>query len=111
MRRLLVSRLLLSTRRSAGATSSNLTLHNHNRTLVNTRRNFNRPFGMDEPFEQMAREGEPKCDEPTAAAAPKQEEQADALPELSAREFRVFNRMAEHMDMFVSGEGRAGWRV
>lgn len=54
---------------------------------------------MEEPFEKMAKEGEPMCDKPTAAAAPKKEEQD--LPKLSAKEFRVYNNMAEHMDMFV----------
>lgn len=53
---------------------------------------------MEEPFEKMAQEGEPKCDVPTAAAAPEKEEQV--LPKLSAKDFRVYNRMAEHMDMF-----------
>lgn len=53
---------------------------------------------MEKPFEKME-EQIPKASEPTSAAAPKQEEQD--LPKLSPQEFRVYNRMAEHMDMFV----------
>jgi len=54
---------------------------------------------MEQPFEKMEQEGVPKCDQPSDAAAAKQEEQQ--VPKLSAQEFRVYNRMAEHMDMFV----------
>lgn len=54
---------------------------------------------MEQPFEKMADEGVPHCDKPTEAAAPKKEEQE--LPKMSTAEFRVYNRMAEHMDMFV----------
>lgn len=53
---------------------------------------------MAKPFEKME-EQIPKASEPTSAAAPKQEEQD--LPKLSPQEFRIYNRMAEHMDMFV----------
>lgn len=53
---------------------------------------------MEGPFEKMAEEM-PKADQPTKAAAPKQEEQD--LPKLTEQEFRIYNRMAEHMDMFV----------
>ena len=49
---------------------------------------------------EMEAAGVLKKGEPTAAAAPEQEQQKE-LPELSAAEFRVYNRMAEHMDMFV----------
>ena len=55
---------------------------------------------MEQPFEQMADEGVPKCAGPTEASVPKQDEQA--LPKLSAQEFRQYNRMAEHMNYFVS---------
>ena len=50
-------------------------------------------------FKKMEEEGVPKVGEPTKAAQTKQEEQD--LPKLSAAEFRVYNRMAEHMDQFV----------
>lgn len=50
---------------------------------------------------EMEANGLPKTGQPTEAAAPKQEQQKE-LPKLSAAEFRVYNRMAEHMDMFVS---------
>jgi len=53
---------------------------------------------MSNPFEKMAEEI-PQASAPTEAAAPKQEEQD--LPKLSPQEFRTYNRMAEHMDMFV----------
>ena len=49
---------------------------------------------------EMEAAGVHKKGEPTAAAAPEQEQQKE-LPKLSAAEFRVYNRMAEHMDMFV----------
>ncbi|KAI7249877.1 hypothetical protein KC343_g13412 [Hortaea werneckii] len=52
----------------------------------------------ENPFREMAREGVPRTDEPTHVAAPKKEEQD--LPKLSPQEFRIYNRMAEHMDMF-----------
>ena len=48
----------------------------------------------DKPFEKMEAEI-PKASEPSKAAAPKQEEQD--LPKLSPQEFRIYNRMAEHM--------------
>ena len=50
-------------------------------------------------FKKMEEEGVPKVGQPTEAAQTKKEEQD--LPKLSAAEFRVYNRMAEHMDMFV----------
>ncbi|GAB1727299.1 hypothetical protein NU195Hw_g365t1, partial [Hortaea werneckii] len=52
----------------------------------------------ENPFREMAREGVPRTDEPTHVAAPKKEEQD--LPKLGPQEFRIYNRMAEHMDMF-----------
>lgn len=55
---------------------------------------------MSQPFEKMSEAGIPKTAEPSEAAAPKKE--AQGLPKLSLQEFRIYNRMAEHMDMFVS---------
>jgi len=62
-------------------------------------------------FREMEANGLHKQGQPTAAAAPDQEQQVKeakeekkdekVLPKLSAAEFRVYNRMAEHMDMFV----------
>lgn len=52
-----------------------------------------------QPFDKMA-EQIPKAKEPTEAAAPAKEDQD--VPKMSPQEFRVYNRMAEHMDMFVS---------
>lgn len=73
-----------------------------------SRRNFSRSLhkqsdnmGVEDAFREMEANGVPKQGQPTCAAAPKQEEQKE-LPKLSAAEFRVYNRMAEHMDMFVS---------
>ena len=57
-------------------------------------------MGVEDAFREMEANGVPKQGQPTPAAAPQQEEQKD-LPKLSAAEFRVYNRMAEHMDMFV----------
>lgn len=54
---------------------------------------------MEKPFEQMA-DQIPKASHPGEAAAPNKQEQG--LPELSPQEFRIYNRLAEHMDMFVS---------
>lgn len=51
-----------------------------------------------QPFAKMAEEI-PKAKEATDAAAPKKEEQD--VPKMSPQEFRVYNRMSEHMDMFV----------
>lgn len=53
----------------------------------------------EEGFQKMEEEGVPKAGAPTEAAQTKKEEQD--LPKLSPAEFRVYNRMAEHMDMFV----------
>jgi protein-disulfide isomerase len=63
-------------------------------------------------FREMEANGVHKQGQPTAAAAPDQKQQEKeakeeekeekVLPKLSAAEFRVYNRMAEHMDMFVS---------
>jgi hypothetical protein len=75
-------------------------------------------------FREMEANGLHKQGEPTAAAVPdqeqqekeakeekKEEEEVKALPKLSAAEFRVYNRMAEHMDMFVRyyGPPRRPW--
>jgi len=67
-------------------------------------------MGVDDAFAEMEAAGVPKKGQPTAAAAPEQEQQKE-LPRLSAAEFRVYNRMAEHMDMFVRflGSGFASW--
>lgn len=62
--------------------------------------NFNTMEPQQQPFEAMAKEGVPKAEEPTGVAKPEREEQN--LPKLSPQDFRVYNRMAEHMDMFVS---------
>ena len=101
MLRLLVSGLLLSTvRRPAIATA-----HIHNaaplsRALTASATCRNNPnYIMEQPFEKMAEEGVPKCDKPSEVSAPKKEDQD--LPKMSPQEFRVYNRMAEHMDMFV----------
>ena len=99
MLRLLVSGLLLSTvRRPVAAAHTHNVLHSRALTSTATcRANYNNI--MEQPFEKMAQEGVPKCDKPTVVSAPKKEEQD--LPKLSAQEFRIYNRMAEHMDMFV----------
>jgi hypothetical protein len=57
-------------------------------------------MGIEDACREMEAAGVAKKGEPTAAAAPEQEQQKE-LPKLSAAEFRVYNRMAEHMDMFV----------
>lgn len=54
----------------------------------------------EDAFREMEANGVPKQGQPTAAAAPEQEQQEE-LPKLSAAEFKIYNRMAEHMDMFV----------
>lgn len=56
-------------------------------------------MGVEDACREMEAAGVHKNGEPTAAAAPEQEQQKE-LPKLSAAEFRVYNRMAEHMDMF-----------
>ena len=85
----------MSTFRRTNAVQSHNVLHN--RALTSTCRNLVNT--MENPFEKMAEEGVPKTDKPTEVAAPKKEEQD--VPKLSPQEFRVYNRMAEHMDMFV----------
>ena len=57
-------------------------------------------MSVEDACREMEAAGVHKKGEPTAAAAPEQEQQKE-LPKLSAVEFRVYNRMAEHMDMFV----------
>jgi len=95
MLRPLVSGLLLSVYRRPVTALSHNTLYS--RALISsTCRN---PNIMEQPFEKMAEEGVPKADGPTEVAAPKKEEQD--VPKLSPQEFRIYNRMAEHMDMFV----------
>lgn len=61
-------------------------------------------MGVDDAFREMEAAGVPKQGQPTAAAAPQQEQQKE-LPKLSTAEFRVYNRMAEHMDLFVRLRG------
>lgn len=80
-------------------------------TAASLRNDFTRHFtaspvprsdnmGVEDACREMEAAGVHKNGEPTAAAAPEQEQQKE-LPKLSAAEFRVYNRMAEHMDMFV----------
>ena len=71
------------------------TVNRNTRTFTTSIRLFS---NMEKPFEKME-EQIPKASEPTNAAAPKQEDQE--LSKLSPQEFRTYNRMAEHMDMFV----------
>lgn len=56
---------------------------------------------MEEPFEKMEEAGVPKAAEPSTAAMPTKEAQEKVLPKLSPQEFKAYNSMAEHMDMFV----------
>jgi hypothetical protein len=80
-------------------TAANLGHHSIRQlTASSVRRSDN--MGVDDAFAEMEAAGVPKKGQPTAAAAPAQEQQKE-LPKLSAAEFRVYNRMAEHMDMFV----------
>lgn len=55
-------------------------------------------MGAERPFERMEDEGVPKADAPS-------EQVAKPTPaedkKLSPADYRVYNRMAEHMDMFV----------
>ena len=96
MLRLLVNGLLLSSvRRSTVAACGRPQLALRSILFPS----FASTCSMEKPFEQMAKQGVPSCNEPTPAAAPAKE--AQAVPKLSAQEFRVYNRMAEHMDMFV----------
>jgi hypothetical protein len=57
-------------------------------------------MSVEDAFREMEVNGVPKQGQPTAAAAPTQEQQKE-LPKMSAAEFRIYNRMAEHMDLFV----------
>lgn len=70
------------------------------RALSSTAATRSDNISMADACREMEAHGVPKKGEPTAAAAPAQEQQKE-LPKLSAAEFRVYNRMAEHMDMFV----------
>ena len=70
----------------------------YGRPVCRSTKRQNHNHTMSTPFEKMAEEM-PKAVEPTDVAAPKQEEQA--LPKLSPQDFRTYNRLAEHMDMFV----------
>ena len=96
LRRALIGGILLSSLRRPLATHSTGLLNSTN--LSNTCRNVHLA-NMETPFDEMKEKGIPQCDKPTEAAASNKEEQE--LPKLSASEFRVYNRMAEHMDMFV----------
>lgn len=71
------------------------TVNRNTRTFTTSIRLYS---NMEKPFEKMD-EQIPKASEPTSAAAPQQKDQE--LPKLSPQEFRIYNRMAEHMDMFV----------
>lgn len=60
----------------------------------------------EQAFEKMEEAGVPKASQPSEAAEPSAEQKAESkeqqLPKLSPQEFRIYNSMAEHMDMFVS---------
>lgn len=53
---------------------------------------------MPDAFEKMEEEGVSKASAPTKVAT---EEKDKVWPKLSPQEFKVYNQMAEHMDMFV----------
>ena len=55
---------------------------------------------MEQPFGKMADEGIPKCNDGADTSGLKPEE--PKLPPLSAKDFRIYNGMSEHMNMFVS---------
>ncbi|KAI5363314.1 putative hemerythrin [Septoria linicola] len=74
---------------------------------------MNVEHGREDAFEKMEEAGVPKTAEPSEVAfsakknpevKPKQEqlekEKEKKLPKLSAQEFKAYNHMAEHMDMF-----------
>lgn len=82
------------------ATSSVQSPDQKSRAFSHSARSHSDNISMADAFREMEANGVPKKGEPTAAAAPEQEEQKE-LPKLSAAEFRVYNRMAEHMDLFV----------
>ncbi|GAB7361680.1 hypothetical protein MBLNU230_g1729t1 [Neophaeotheca triangularis] len=63
---------------------------------------------MEGAFKEMADEGVPAASQPTEVSKPHKEEQQ--LPELSAQDFRIYNRMAEHMDMFHENFRRS-WKT
>ncbi|KXT00527.1 hypothetical protein AC578_4094 [Pseudocercospora eumusae] len=48
-------------------------------------------------FQKMDQEGLPKASQPSDGGTAEQEEK---LPKLSAQDFKIYNHMAEHMDMF-----------
>lgn len=56
------------------------------------------PADADAAFQKMDA-SIPKATSVSSAAAPAQNQQPD-LPPLSAQDFRIYNRMAEHMDLF-----------
>ncbi|KAL2354462.1 hypothetical protein BJ546DRAFT_977373 [Cryomyces antarcticus] len=93
----------------SAATASRASIHQHKSAfsslepaqcrLIHT----STPFMMAEPeYAKVVAEEHvkavPTAAEPTKAAAPSQEQQA--LPKLTPMEFRIYNPMAEHMDMF-----------
>ncbi|KAF7186454.1 hypothetical protein HII31_12156 [Pseudocercospora fuligena] len=47
-------------------------------------------------FQEMEQEGIPKAERPTQVATAEEE----SLPQLSPQDFKIYNHMAEHMDMF-----------
>ena len=95
MLRLLIRGLVLSNvRRSSPSYTHNIL---HSRSLASTCRNLNI---MEQPFDQMADEGITKCDKAAADVSTSKAEEKE-LPELSPKEFRIYNQMAEHMNMFV----------
>lgn len=99
MLRWIVRGLIFSNvRRSSPSHTHNLL---HSRSLANTCRNLN--IMEQQPFEKMAEEGIPKCESAADTSDLKPAEKE--LPPLSQKEFRVYNQMAEHMNMFVGLSG------
>ncbi|EME78385.1 uncharacterized protein MYCFIDRAFT_212372 [Pseudocercospora fijiensis CIRAD86] len=54
----------------------------------------------DDALQKMSAEEIPKASEPTEIAPTTTEKEGEKLPKLSPQDFRVYNRMAEHMDLF-----------
>lgn len=56
---------------------------------------------LEKAFEKMEEEGVPKNPAPREEVVEQKKDVEEKLPKLSAQEFRLYNSMAEHMDMFV----------
>lgn len=98
MLRFLIGSLFISSVKRAVCTPSHHVLHNL--AISSTYRTYHIMQQPQQPVEMVTEETMPACPgNPSDSSEPQKKEQT--LPKLTPQEFKIYNRMAEHMNYFV----------